>query len=107
MTASEAMKIVTICTPKALFDFYVISERSNRFILPLFSLTGNMNKSFVFNSMKILNYLLQHDIKYHELSFENFKVRLKRHLLAIQFKSVDGDDSWLPCNHDIFSFVTV
>ena len=108
ITASVAMKIVRLCTPKALFDFYVISERSNRFILPLFSLTSNMNKSFVFNSMKILNYLLQHDIEYHDLSFENFKARLKKHLLAIQFKSVNkGDDYWLPCNHDIFSFVSV
>ena len=53
-----------------------------------------------------MNYLLQQDIKYYELSPDNFKTRLKKHLTFTQSLSINGDDEWLPCNHDIFSDVT-
>ena len=54
-----------------------------------------------------MNYLIDHDIKYYEISVNTFKQRLKRHLLFIQGASVNGEDLWLPCNHDIFSDISV
>ncbi len=107
MTACEAMKIIKTKIPSTLYSLFTRSSRSNRFIFPLFNLTSIMNKSFVYNSKKLLNYLLQHDIKYHELPITSFKTRLKKHLMYVQSKSINGDDSWLPCNHDLFSNVTV
>ncbi len=107
VTAAEAMKIVEYCSPVTIYNMYKISERSHRFILPKVSLTEIMNKSFTYQSMKILNYLIQHDIKYYELSIDNFKTRLKKHLLNLQSVSVNGEDDWLPCNHDLFSDITV
>ena len=107
MTACESMKIYKFEIPKTLFEFYEFSKISDRFIPPSFNLTTIKTKSFIFNSTKILNLLLKHDIKYSELSVANFKLRLKKHLLHIQSKSVHGDESWLPCNHNLFSEVTV
>ena len=100
------MKIVNTCIPKSLFELYTIANRSNRFILPRIRLATIMNRSFIYQSKKILNYLLQNDIKYDELSIPIFKNRLKRHLLHMQSRSLKGDDSWLPCNHDLFSNIT-
>ena len=60
MCALEAMKIATFHSPTALFKFYTISERSRRLLLPKFSLSRIMKKSFIYNSSKILNYLIQH-----------------------------------------------
>ena len=105
MTASESMKIVTSKSPKIIFMKFNVSGRSLRLIYPLFKSTKIMNSSFVYNSSKILNHLLQNDIKYYDLSLSVFKSRLKRHLMFVQSQSLDGDDSWLPCNHDIFSDV--
>ena len=106
MTCIEATKIVQFESPIAIYEFFDISIRSQRFIIPKFRLSKIMNKSFIYNSSKILNYLLQQDIKYYELSPDNFKTRLKKHLTFTQSLSINGDDEWLPCNHDIFSDVT-
>ena len=107
MTASESTKIYKIEIPKTLFELYEFSKISDRFIPPSFNLTTIKVKSFIYNSTKILNFLLKHDIPYCELSIANFKQRLKKHLLYIQNKSVQGDESWLPCNHSLFSDVSV
>ncbi len=104
-TASESMKIINENSPKVLRDYFTPSVQSDHLILPAFNLTSYKSKSFAFNSSKILNYLLQHDIPYKVISNQVFKSRLKRHLLFIQTQSVAGDDSWLPCNHNIFSDV--
>ena len=103
MTAIEAMKIIRTRTPIALFNRFSISKTSNRCIIPKFTLSKIMNKSLIFNASKILNYLIQHDIKYYELSINVFKKRLKKHLIFTQSISVKGDENWLPSNHDLFS----
>ena len=107
LTACEAMKIVEKCTPKSIYKLYTISDRSHRFVLPRIRLSTVMNRSFIYQSEKILNYLLQNDIKYHELTVTIFKNRLKKHLLYNQGRSLKGDDSWLLCNHDLFSNITL
>ncbi len=107
MTACESMKIYKFEIPKNLFDFYEISKISDRFIPPKFNLSTIKVKSFIYNSTIILNFLLKNDIHYCELSIANFKLRLKKHLLHNQSKSVHGDESWLPCNHNLFSGVSV
>ena len=107
LTACEAMKVIQTNVPYLLNEMFQHSIRSNRLIMPRLSLSTIKNKSFVVNSVKILNYLLDHDIQYNILSIQQFKNRLKRHLLAIQMQSIEGDDSWLPCNHDIFSTVSL
>ena len=74
--------------------------------LPKFNFESFIAKSFMFNSSKILNYLLGNDIPYmNVISDSVFKSRLKFHLLTLQGQSRAGDDDWLPCNHDIFSSV--
>ncbi len=103
MTAIEAMKIICTLTPITFFNIFTISKTSNRCILPKFTLSKIMNKSLIFNASKILNYLIQHDIKYYELSIKVFKKRLKNHLIFTQSMSVKGDENWLPSNHDLFS----
>ena len=65
MTACEAMKIVVSAIPKSIKDKFTFSERSDRIILPKFNLVSTMKRSFVYNSAKILNYLLEHDIIYN------------------------------------------
>ena len=102
-TASELMKILNSNSPKPLYDFFKISAHSERCICPKFNLEFFKSKSFVFNGSKILNYLLQQDIPYSEISNSVFKSRLKRHLITMQSQSVARDDAWLPCNHNIFS----
>ena len=97
------MKIIRTNTPINLRNKFMISKLSKRCIIPKFSLTRIMNKSLIFNSSKILNYFLQHDITYYNLSIDVFKKSLKKHLIFTQSASVKGDNSWLPCNHDIFS----
>ena len=84
ITACEAMKIVDDCIPKTIYELYTISNRSYHFILPRIRLNTIMKHSFIYQSMKILNYLLQNDINYNELSISIFKCRLKRHLLYNQ-----------------------
>ena len=103
MTAIEAMKSIRTLTPISLYNRFRVSKITSRCIIPKFSLSKIMNKSFIFNSSKVLNYFIQHDIKYYELSIDVFKKRLKRHLLFTQSASVNGDVWWLPCNHNLFS----
>ena len=103
MTAIEAMKIIRTYIPIPVYNRFVISKASNRCIIPKFTLNKIKNRSFIFNSSKILNYFIQHDIKYYELSVDVFKKRLKKHLLFTQSISVKRDDCWLPCNHNLFS----
>ncbi len=104
-TACEAMKIVKSGIPCSINEYFKISETSKRFILPKIRLTSVMQRSFVYNSKKILNHLLNNDISYCKLSVDIFKTRLRKHLLYLQSKSLNGDDSWLPCNHDLFSHI--
>ena len=107
-TATESMKILRDESPKLLMGNFILSERSLRLIYPKFKREFFKTKSFTFNSSKILNYLLEHDIPYHGVISEAvFKSRLKRHLLAIQSQSRTGDSGWLPCNHNIFSDVAI
>ena len=102
VTACEAMKIVTSGIPISLYNYYKISEKSKRFILPKTRLSSVQKRSFVYKSKKILNYLSVNDITYYDLSVNTFKNRLRKHLLYLQSKSLIGDDSWLPCNPDLF-----
>ena len=106
-TANSAARILCTEIPKLIYNLFEVSDRTHRLILPKFNRSSVKTNSFIFNSSKILNYLLQHDIPYHILPLSIFKKRLKRHLQATQNLSVNGDDSWLPCNHDLFSNVTV
>ena len=107
ITSVEALKILQLHSPANLISKYTVSGRSYRLIQPLFTLTCYKNKSFIFNSGKLLNYLLKNDISYSELSTNVFKARLKRHLLFQQSLSRVGDDSWLPCNFDLFSDISI
>ncbi len=107
MSALEAMKILNSKSPPALLRFFTVSSRSNRLLLPKFTLSQNMKKSYVYQSSKILNHLITQDIKYYELNISCFKSRIKKHLLFMQYVSRTGDSSWLPCNHDLFSDVSV
>ena len=107
LTASEASKIINYKMPKNLKHMFVLSAHSDRLITPKFHLSLAINNSFIYNSQKILNFLLNHDIPYNKISINTFKKRLKNHLITLQSKSIEGDDSWLPCNHDIFSSITV
>ena len=107
MTACQAKKIIHTNIPKSLNEKFVKSDRSERFIIPKFNLVSIKNKSFFYNSQKILNFLLNHDIQYHKLTTDVFKSRIKNHLLSLQSKSLQGDDAWLPCNHDLFSTIVL
>ncbi len=107
ITACEAMKIVRSMVPYQIHKMFQISNHSDRLIMPRFSLSTTKENSFVVNSVKIINYLLNQDVSYSKLSHEQFKNRLKRHLLTTQMQTIGGDDSWLPCNHDIFSCVSL
>ncbi len=76
-------------------------------IYPKLTFSKVKDNNFVFNASKILNYLMDHAIPYHILSIAIFKKRLKHHLLNTQNVGINGDDNWLPCNHDLFSNVSV
>ena len=102
-TGIEAMKIVFMKSPTLLSNYFNVSKRSNRLILPSFHYESLKQKSFIYNGSKILNYLIDQDIPYMNISVPVFKARLKKHLLFIQGRSVNGDDAWLPCNHSLFS----
>ena len=102
-TGIEAMKIVFMKSPTLLSNYFNVSKRSNRLILPSFHYESLKQKSFIYNGSKILNYLIDQDIPYMNISVPVFKTRLKKHLLFIQGRSVNGDDAWLPCNHSLFS----
>ena len=105
-TATEGMKILRNNSPGVLFKQFTISGHSNRLIYPKFKFESLKEKSFTFNSSKILNYFIDQDIPYFGIiSDPVFKLRLKRHLLTIQGQSRIGDEEWLPSNHNIFSDV--
>ena len=97
------MKIVFMKSPTLLSNYFNVSKRSNRLILPSFHYESLKQKSFIYNGSKILNHLIDQDIPYMNISVPVFKARLKKHLLFIQGRSVNGDDAWLPCNHSLFS----
>ena len=101
------MRILNQTIPVNIFEKFVISERSYRLIFPKFNLSKIKDNNFIFNASKILNYLLVNDIPYYILSASVFKKRLKSHLINMQNQSITGDVNWLPCNHDLFSQVTV
>ena len=101
------MRLLTSQVPVTIFNRFTISDRTDRLILPKFTLSKVKDNNFVFNASKILNYLMDHAIPYHILTVAVFKKRLKNHLLNVQTLSIDGDNNWLPCNHDLFSNVTV
>ena len=101
------MRILNQAIPADIFSKFTISERSYRLIYPMFKSNKIKNHNFVFNSSKILNYLLVNDIPYYILSVPVFKKRLKVHLLNTQNASINGDVNWLPCNHNLFSHITV
>ena len=102
-----SMRILCHQTPINIFKSFNVSVKSYRLIYPKFQNSKIKNSSFVFNASKILNYLCDHEIPYYILTAPIFKLRLKNHLLHVQNKSLKGDDNWLPCNHDLFSNVTV
>ena len=105
-TAVEGMKILRNRSPKHIMNKFKISVHSFRLIYPKFKVESLKMKSFMFNSSKILNYLLVNNVPYFDIISENtFKSRLKSHLLYLQGQCRAGDMEWLPCNHDIFSDV--
>ena len=71
-TASFATRILTTEIPRSIFNLFTVSERTNRLILSKFNRSSIKTNSFIFNSSKILNYLLQHDIPYHILPLSIF-----------------------------------
>ena len=101
------MRILNEAIPVNIFEKFVISERSYRLIYPKFNLSKVKDNNFVFNASKILNYLLASDIPYHIITAPVFKKRLKSHLMNTQNASINGDENWLPCNHDLFSHIMV
>ena len=106
-TGCIAMGLLKERIPVDVYHRFSISSRSCRLLYPKFSMSKTKNNNFVFNASKILNYLLEHDVPYHILSISIFKKRFKNHLLHIQNLGLNGDNGWLPCNHDIFSNVSI
>ena len=106
ITACEGMKILTSKKPRALYNLYQQSV-TDRLILPKFSKVGNKAKSFIFNSSKILNYLIANRIKYKLTSLASYKLNLKRFLMARQNISINKDPNWLPINISLFTDVKV
>ena len=101
------MRLIEEKIPVNIYNRFTLSDRSSKILYPKFSMSKIKNNDFIFNSSKILNHLLGHDIPYHILPMTTFKKRMKNHLLNIQNRSIPGDNNWLPCNHDIFSNIVV
>ena len=70
---------------------FIQSVRSHRLILPKFNFSTNANKSFVFISSKVINYLSNNDILFTENTVLSFKNKLKRHLMFKQNVSINND----------------
>jgi hypothetical protein len=100
------MRLIEEKIPVNIYNRFTLSDRSSKILYPKFSMSKIKNND-IFNSSKILNYLLGHDIPYHILPITTFKKRLKNYLLNIQNRSIPGDNNWLPCNHDFFSNIVV
>ena len=103
------MNILKYRSPSKIYKFFVISERasSNKLILPKYNSSKIMNDSFIYNSSRILNLLIDNDISYASSSPDVFKKLLKRHLINRQNSSLEGDDNWLQCNHSLFSDIVL
>ena len=102
-TACEAKKILCSKKPAAVYKLFDPSTRSARLLMPKFQKDQNKSKSFVYNSCKILNFLLLKNINYSTSSLETFKINTKRFLIASQNVSLKNDPNWLPNNFSIFS----
>ena len=107
ITGCTAKLLVNEEIPFDIYDGYKISSRTSRLLYPRFSSAKIKNCSFVLNSSKILNHLYEHDIPYHLLTTLVFKRRFKNHLLFVQNFSLIRGNNWLPCNHNIFSKITI
>ena len=100
----EARKILTLLNkPPLLFDFFAVSQRSDRLILPKYSHATYSAKSFIFQTSKILNYFLAEDVSYIKFGIETFKSKIKRHLMTLQNISINEDPNWYPFNTNIFT----
>ena len=104
-TACEAKKILCSKKPAAVYKLFDPSSRSARLIMPKFKKQFFKLNSFVFNSSKILNFLLLKNINYSTCSLETFKINVKRFLIATQNASLRNDPNWFPNNLSIFSDV--
>lgn len=102
-----SMRILNQETPHNIYRQFTISDRSFRLIYPKFNSSKIKDSNFIYNGSKIINYLMMHDIPYNLLTAAVFKKRLKKHLLSIQSQSIQGDANWLPCNHDLFSTISL
>ena len=105
LTACEAKKIICSKIPSAIFKFYQLSTRNSNLILPKFNKQTYKVNSFVFNSSKILNFLLANKISYSISSLNAFKINVKRFLMTKQNISINKNPDWLPLNYSLFSDV--
>ena len=104
-TACEAIKIINSKKPRAIYDLYHLSP-STRLTLPKFNAENYKSKSFIFNSSKIMNYLMANHIKYNS-TLSTFKLNLKRFIMARQNISLKNDLNWIPLNYSIYSDITI
>ena len=84
VTTTVTAKIINSNMPNNIFNFFPLSNRSNRIILPKYKKATFQKASFVHNSSKILNYFLSNNILYYEISPFTLKTQVKRHLLFKQ-----------------------
>ena len=103
LTASEAKKILCSKKPTAIFKLYEPSSRSSLLLMPKFKKEFNKSNSFIFNSSKIINFLVANNINYHSCSLNTFKINFKRLLMSRQNISLKNNHNWLPNNNFIFS----
>ena len=106
-SACEAFKVLSSKKPATIFNFFDISSRSSRLILPKFNKEKYKSNSFIFNSSKIINLLAANNIDYNGLSLQRFKTLVKRFLMNRQNKHINNDPNWLPINYSIFSDVAL
>ena len=102
-----AKKILTTSKPEQLSALFHKSNRSNRLILPKFNSEKCKTNSFIFNSSKIVNFVLSSKIDIYNMSQSTLKVNLKRFLMTKQSATLHGDPNWYPCNLSIFSDVNL
>ena len=106
LTSNECRKLIMCRLPVQVYNFYDVSPRSNRLLLPLYKHSKLAQLSFIYNSTKIINYFLSQDIDYNSVSSHDvFKNNIKRHLMFRQSLSLKNDNNWIPCNTHIFSDV--
>ena len=100
-------KILNNKSPPHIYDFFTVSARSVRLILPKFKHYKYANLRFCFTASKIANYLLQNDICYSGYTLLSYKTKLKRFLMYKQSLCLNNDLNWLPCNFNIYSDVNI